>query len=134
MGFLGNLLKDIFSNSDSVSSQQQTKPYEPARRFTPLEYIIYEQEQSGEKWHGILLSELSKLAQTIYHGKYVKVDKYNFLVFYYSSRADKKRFEAQCKLDEKGRLVRLPHSYYPGQWRDSADDFVEKANQQFTFN
>lgn len=130
MGILGDIFKGVFSDP---SSQSRRQVYEPQRRFTPEEYVIYEQEQSGESWHGVPLSELSKLAQSTYRGRYVKVDQYNFLVFHYSSNSKKTRFSAQCELDENGRLRRLSHGYYPGQWRDSADDFVEKANQQFCF-
>lgn len=95
--------------------------------------MIYEQEQSGERWHGVPLSELSRLAQTVYHGKYVKVDQWGFLEVYYTSNSNKTRFHVQCDLDENGRLHRLTHNYYPGQWKDSTDDFIEKANQQFSF-
>ena len=87
----------------------------------------------GEMWHGVPLSELNKLAQTIYYGKSVGVDKNDFLVFNYSSHSRQMSFHAQCELDEAGRLVRLPHNYYPGQSWDAADDFVEEANRKFTF-
>ncbi|MDD3219669.1 MAG: hypothetical protein PHR50_10915 [Lachnospiraceae bacterium] len=75
------------------------------------------------------LCELSRLAQTTYRGKYVKVDKYDFLVFYYSSNSGKTGQSVQCQLDESGQLKMMPHGYYPVQWRDSADEFVEKVNQ-----
>lgn len=129
---LGNILKQIILYLSSVQHHRQD--YESVKRYSPEEYVIYEQEQSGERWHGVLLSELSKLAQTTYRGKYVKVDKYNFLVFYYSSKSRKTSLYCRCKVDENGQLVRMQHGYYPGQCRDSADDFVEKANQQFFFN
>ncbi len=131
MGFIKDIAKLVLKDSESYQHQKQV--YEPQKYYTPEEWVIHEQEESGKKWHGIPLSELSKLAQTVYHGKYVTVDEYDFLVFHYSSRADKKRFHAQCELDENGQLRRMPHNYYPGQWKDSADDFVEKANQYFSF-
>lgn len=87
----------------------------------------------GEMWHGVPLIELNNLAKTIYRGRSVGVDKYGFLVFNYLSNSKKTPLSAQCELDEAGRLVRLPHNYYPGQWYDSADDFVEEANWQFLF-
>ena len=132
MGLLGNIIRGLVSET-SASQQYQKSVYEPQKRYTPEEYVIYEQEQSGKSWYGVPLSELSKLAQTVYHGKYCKIDQYNFLVFSYTSNSRKTSFSAQCEIDENGRLCRLPHGYYPGQWRDSADDFVEKANQYFTF-
>ncbi len=132
MGFFGDILKGIMSNSSS--NQRQQRVYQPPKRYTPEEYVIYEQEQSGECWHGVALCELSRLAQTVYHGKYVKVDKYNFLVFYYTSNSNKTKFSVQCHLDENGRLERMTHNYYPGQWRDSADSFIEEANRHFSFS
>ncbi len=133
MGILKNFLRGLVLET-SASQKYQKSVYEHHKRYTPEEYVIYEQEQSGRSWYGVPLSELNKLAQTVYHGKYCKVDQYNFLVFYYTSNSRKTSFSAQCEIDENGRLRRLPHGYYPGQWRDSADDFVEKANQCFTFN
>lgn len=131
MGLLGNIFKAILSDSQSQPRQRQA--YEPPKRYTPEEFVIYEQEQSGERWHGVPLSELSRLAQTVYHGKYVKVDQWGFLEVYYTSNSNKTRFHVQCDLDENGRLHRLTHNCYPGQWKDSTDDFIEKANQQFSF-
>lgn len=129
MGIFKDFLSAMLSGSASSNSQID----ERSARYTPEEFVIFEQEQSGQKWHGVLLSDLSKLARQTFRGKYVKVDEYNFLVFYYSSKSRKTQQSAQCELDENGRIVWLPHRYYPGQWRDSADDFVELANQQFTF-
>lgn len=131
MGLLGDILKGLLSNT--TGQENTRRSYEPQKRYTPEEYVIYEQEQSGETWHGVPLSELSKVAQTTYRGKYVKVDQWNFLVFHYSSNSRKTSLSVQCELDENGQLKQMPRGYYPGQWRDSADEFVEKANQQFTF-
>ena len=79
------------------------------------------------------MNELSKVAQTVSHGKYVKVDKYGFLVFHYTSTSGKTKYSTQCEIDGNGQLSRMSYRYYPGQWRDSADTFVEKANQIFIF-
>lgn len=130
------LIEDVFRALGSSSSprRRQGHGYEPPKRYTLAELVILEQEQSGERWHGVPLSELSALAQTVYRGKSVSVDKYGFLVFHYTSNSGKTRFRAQCELGEDGRLRRLPHNYYPGQWKDSADDFVEMANQRFVFD
>lgn len=97
------------------------------------QYVIYEQEQSGQRGHGVSLSKLSRLAQTTYRGKYCKIDKYDFLVFYYTSNSRKTSLSIQCELDENRQLRRIPRGYYLGQWHDSADEFVEKANQHFSF-
>ena len=131
MGFWSTLLKQV--GSELLSQENEPKVHAPQRHYSPEEYVIYEQEQSGESWHGVPLSELSKLAQETYRGRYVKVDQYNFLVFHYASNSRKTKFHVQCELDENGKIRRTLHNYYPGQWRDSADDFVEKANQRFTF-
>ena len=89
MGLFGNILKGLLS--DSTSSRQR-RTYEPPRRYTPEEYVIYEQEQSGETWHGVPLCELSRLAQNTYRGRYCKVDQYGFLVFHYASNSKKHVF------------------------------------------
>ena len=73
MGLFGDFFK-AFLSSDSSSQQRQGRTYEPPKRYTPEELVVLEQERSGERWHGVPLSELSKLAQTVYHGKYVKVE------------------------------------------------------------
>lgn len=132
MGLLENLLKR--SRIESASRQRHRPVYEPPKRYTPEEFVIYEQEQSGECWHGVPLSELSKLAQTTYRGRYVKVDQHGFLVFHYASNSRKTKQSIQCELGEDGLLRAMPHGYYPGQWRDSSDDFIEKANQEFVFH
>lgn len=127
MGLLGILLKR--SKTESASRQRQRPVYKPPKYYTPEEFVIYEQEQSGECWHGVALSELSKLAQMTYRGRYVKVDHYEFLLFCYSSNSRKTKLSIQCELDKDGLLRAILHSYYPGQLRDSSNDFIEKANQ-----
>ncbi len=131
MGLFGDLFKK--NNSTPKPRRQQRPVYEPPKTYTPEEFKIHEQEQSGECWHGVPLSELSRLAQTTYRGRYVKVDQYGFLVFCYTSNSRKTSQSVQCELDEQGLLRAMPHGYYPGQWRDSSDEFIEKANQQFVF-
>lgn len=127
-----SVLKFLFNSSSQQERNRQT--YQPKTTYSPEEYIIYEQQQAGKTWHGVPLCELSKLARTTYRGKYVTVDKWDFLVFHYCSNSKKTSRSVQCELDEDGKLIQLPRYYYPGQWRDSADEFVEKANQQFVFS
>lgn len=131
MGLFADVLRSLLS--DSAPEQRRRQPHELAGNYTVEEYVIHEQGQSGERWHGVPLSELSKLAQTVYHGKYVKVDQYGFLLFCFTSNSNKTNFRVQCDLDERGQLMRLSRNYYPGQWKDLADDFIAKANQAFTF-
>lgn len=131
MGLVGDLIKAIITNVSSVQSDKRN--YEQPRRYSPEGFVVREQEQSGESWHGIPLSELSKLAQDTFRGRYVKVDAYGYLVFYYSSNSGKTGRSAQYKINESGQLEMIPHNYYPGQWRDSSDEFAEKANQIFSF-
>ena len=128
MVFLNKIIKGLFS-----STQHQEYTYTPPRRYTPEEFVILEQERSGERWHGVLLYELSRLAHSTYRGKYVKVDKSNFLVLQYTSKSRKTQQYAQYVINENGKLEMLPHGYYQGQWRDSSDEFLEKANQDFSF-
>ena len=47
MGLLGDIFKALLSDSPSQPRQRQS--YEPPKRYTPEEFVIYEQEQSGER-------------------------------------------------------------------------------------
>ena len=125
---MGKILKYLLSIFLDYSSANNT-----SKRYTPEGFVIHEQEQNDERWHGVRLCELSQLAQTTYRGKYVEVDQYGFLVFHYTSNSGKTHRSVQLEVDENGQLKCLSHYYYPGQWRDSADEFIEKANQQFCF-
>lgn len=131
MGIFEKFLKKSVYGSTSKQTLKQN--YTPQKFYTPEELVIYEQEQSGQCWHGVPISELSKLAQTTNRGKYVEVDKYGFLVFHYTSKSRKTHLSIQCELDNDGFLQAMPHSYYPGQWRDSSDEFIELVNQHFVF-
>ena len=131
MGLFDGFLKMLKSDAPSQPKQGQT--YVPQKRYTLEELVIYEQEQSGEIWHGVPLFELSKIVQSVYHGKYAKVDEYGFLEVYYTSKSNKTTFHVQCNLDENKQLKRLTHNYYPGQCKDAADYFIEEANKQLTF-
>ena len=55
------------------------------------------------------MNELSKVAQTVSHGKYVKVDKYGFLVFHYTSNSGKTKYSTQCEIDGNGQLSRMSY-------------------------
>lgn len=96
------------------------------------QYIIREQEQSRKQWHGIQLSELSSLAQDIYHGAYVDTDLYNFLLFCYPSNSRKTIHKSQCSV-ENGILSIASSEYYPVQTWDPTVDFVNKVNEIYSF-
>lgn len=85
-----------------------------------------------ETFGGITLSKLDKLAKEIYHGLSCSIDKWGFLVFNSKSKRGHQTFHTQMTLDETGRLINLG-GHYPGQWWSSADEFVKKANELFTF-
>ena len=129
---MSNLLSNLETLISLFSSKPQRTGYEPSKRYTAEESVIYEQECSGERWHGVPLSELSHLARQIYHGKFVTVDKFNFLVFCFSSNSKKTIHRVQCGLDENRQLQRK-RGYYSNQWHDSADDFIKEANRLFDF-
>ncbi len=131
MSLFRKMIDGLLSNSSA--QQRPRKTNELPKTIRPGEYIIYEQEQSGETWHGVHLSELSRFVQENRLGKCVTVDEYGFLEFHYTSRSGKTRLHARCRLDENKQLTRLPHTYYHGQWTDSADTFVELVNEKFTF-
>lgn len=46
MGILSRIFSEIISDA-AVSQKRQRTVYEPPKRYTPEEYVIYEQEQSG---------------------------------------------------------------------------------------
>lgn len=131
MGIISRLIEKLFS--DQTTRQQQKSVRERPRTYTGEEFAIMEQEQSGETWHGVPLSELSKLANSLYRGKYVSVDDNDYLVFYYTSKSGKTNYGARYKLDESKQLERLPHNYYHNQWRDIGDTFFELVKERFSF-
>ena len=53
MGIFKDFLSAMLSGSASSNSQIDERP----ARYTPEEFVILEQEQSGQKWHGVLLSD-----------------------------------------------------------------------------
>lgn len=136
MGVLNNLLKNLISDS-KLSSDDRHKYIKneefTKKSFTPEEWVIEEQKQTGKKWHGVELWKLSILAQDVYHGLYVDVDKFNILNIHFQSISRKTKRSVQCSVDKNGKLKRGPQGYYSGQWKDSADEFIEKANQKFVF-
>lgn len=134
MGLLSLLFNYVFGGFENTQTQSKKVSYGPTKRYTPEEYLVYEQEKSEKYWHGVPLCELTKLARTIYLGRHCRIDSSGFLVFCYTSKSGKTKFSAQCEVDINGRLRRLSHDYYPGQWRDAADDFVSKANEYFSFD
>lgn len=80
---------------------------------------------------GIPLPELSDLAKQCYHGIKCTIDQYGFLVFHSTSNSGKTVFKTQMYIDETtGKLVgNIIH--YPGQWKSSADKFVELFNNKY---
>lgn len=96
MGFLKRVILDL------LSVWRQAQVYESEKNYTPEEYVIHEQEQSGESWHGVPLSELSKLAQQTYRGRYVTVDKYGFLVFVIHRNQERLSLMHNAKLMKMG--------------------------------
>lgn len=99
-------------------------------------YATNNNQMNGKIWHGVLLSDLNKIAKEIrynpYNQYYISVDGSNFLVFNWSSHSRKTRFKIQCVVRD-GRLERLSQGYYVNQYRDDADVFIEEANKRFQF-
>lgn len=123
MSIISEIIKNFFS--DKQPGQKAS-----AYRNMPSAYT---QSVTETEWHGVALKDLNDLAKVTSRGVYAEVDEYGFLVFHYTSKSGKTRLHAQCELDNNNQLVRLSHSYYPGQWCDSADIFVKNANQKFSF-
>ena len=82
---------------------------------------------------GVLLSELNDLAKTICHGIGATIDEYGFLVFHYTYKSSKTKLHSQIKVNETGKLINLFSGVHNNQWWSSADEFVKKANEMFTF-
>ena len=125
MGLLGDIFGLFGSGSSSKRSQ---RPVSISKRDDHSSQV-----RAERMWHGVPLRELAKLVDDIYHGQNVTVDEYGFLVVHFTSRSGKKTHHVQCSVDENGKLRRDTNYPYPGQYRDSADTFIEKANQIFTF-
>ena len=119
----------LFNVFNSMINSRLSKPVNNGNRNSNF---IGDQAQYEKSWHGVPLNELNNLAKCIYHVEYVKVDQYDFLVIYYTSNSGKTTFGVQCEI-ENGKLVRKTHNYYPGQWRDAADRFIDEVNKCFTF-
>ena len=81
---------------------------------------------------GIPISQLNELAKSIYHGVKVTIDKFGFLVFHYTSNSGKTTLHPQMWINELGKLEGNV-THYPGQWWSSADEFIKRANELFTF-
>lgn len=76
---------------------------------------------------GIPLSEFNMIAKQCYHGIKCTVDQWGFLVFHHKSNRGHQTIRVQMKMNDSGELVNLG-GYYPGQWKSTADDFVELVN------
>lgn len=113
------MLWDIFK-----SSNRNTKPASApvSRPVEPEEYF-----------HGVPLAELSDLAKTINKGIRCSLDNSGFLIFHYWTNRGNITVSAQNSVDENRKLYKLFSYHYPGQNWCPLDDFIEKANETFTF-
>lgn len=89
--------------------------------------------EAEEAFAGVPLSKLSNLAKEVYHGLKCSIDQCGFLVFHYKSKRGHQIFHTQMSLDEVGKLI-SHGGHYPGELWSSADEFVKRANEKFTFN
>lgn len=100
---------------------------------TTTEFIKKTAETIKEKeacFGGVPLSEFNKIAKQCYHGIKCTVDQWGFLVFHHKSNRGRQTIRIQMEINELGELVNLG-GYYPGQWKSTADDFVELVNNNF---
>lgn len=85
-------------------------------------------------WHGVALSDLNNAAKEMRSRYFVRIDESDCLVFHWTSNAGKTPYTTKCAIGTDGKLMQIsPKRYYPNQWRDDADRFVEKINQNFVF-
>lgn len=122
--FSAIVVKDVLDNSEGTDISDEGD-FDEGVTTAPI-------EEAEETYGGVPLSKLNVLAKNVYHGLKVTVDQYGFLVFHYTSNSGKTKFDSQIELSEDNKLVSLG-GHYPGQWYSSADDFVKKANELFTF-
>lgn len=80
---------------------------------------------------GIPLSELSSLATQCYHGIKCTLGQYGELIFHSTSNSGKTTFRTQMWLDESTNKLVSSGTHYPGQWKSSADRFVELYNEKY---
>lgn len=117
MGTIKKFLLGLFENTSSVN---------PVTSVPPDLLVV-------KAFGGVPLSKLDELAKSVYHGIGATIDEYGFLLFHYVSKSGKTKYHAQMQINEAGKLVNLFSGTYLGQWRSSADEFVKKANEVFTF-
>lgn len=85
-------------------------------------------------WHGVSLSDLNNAAKEMRSRYFVRIDESNCLVFHWTSNSGKQHYTTKCAIGTDGKLMQIsPKGYYPNQWCDDADRFVEKINQKFVF-
>ena len=87
-----------------------------------------------ELFHGVSLLDLTKLAQSMYHGLKCTIDpRGDYLWFHYKSKRGHQLNRSQMAITPGGKLVNLFEGHYPGETWNAADEFVKQANEKFLF-
>ncbi|MBQ7276933.1 MAG: hypothetical protein IJS58_06740 [Bacilli bacterium] len=84
-------------------------------------------------YYGVPISGLDKIAKEVWHGERMSIDNSNFLNFRYRSKNGHQHFNSQFEVDTNGKLKKIMDRKFPGQFRSSADDFLEEVNKNYTF-
>lgn len=135
MGILSEALGEIIARtlSNLSTDLQGDHSYKSQNNYkSKKKYRNYQQNRSPKEWHGVPLYELGRIARTTSRGKYVTIGEHNCLLIHFTSRSGKTKYAVPCDLDRNGRLMRLTNRYLG--YRDDADTFIERVNQEITFS
>lgn len=95
-----------------------------SERENDLSAFVTERE-----FNGITESELDEIAKSLWRGISASIDNEGNVIFVGTSRSGKARFTYIMEVDDAGFLHRPPVAYYPGQWKDAADEFAHRVNE-----
>lgn len=86
-----------------------------------------------KKYHGVLLSVLNRIAESINSRNYCTIDN-DYLMLHYKSNRGHQTNHAQLYVDKFGKLVsRNPGFAYPGQVKSGESEFLNRVNENMTF-
>ena len=90
----------------------------------------YHEPEPEREHYGIAESELDEIARGTSQGLGASIGEDGIIHYLYTSRSGKSRFHTDLVEDEYGDVHRPEIGYWPGQWRDSADEFADRVNER----
>lgn len=89
-------------------------------------------EEPYQEFHGVPLSELSKLAkEEAMRGEYCSIQDEHLILHYHSNRG--KPMQRRLTFDDKKKKFIPSGYYYANQYYSPEDDFIKLANEKFSF-